>query len=323
MSPRAEGVLSSLERASGWLNSQPLTAAELDGRVVLVDFWTYSCINWIRTAPYVRAWAERYGPQGLVVVGVHTPEFEFERDVDHVRWAVQEMGIEYPVALDPEYAIWRGFDNHYWPALYFVDARGQVRHHHFGEGEYAQSERRIQQLLEEAGAGAGGEPAAIEADGVEAAADWANVKSPETYLGYLRAENFVSPEGAAMDARRSYTAPPHLPLNHWALAGDWTIGRESAAPSEAGGRIAYRFFARDLHLVMGPAASDGSVRFRVLIDREPPGDSHGIDVDEGGNGTMTEPRLHQLVRQRGRVAERTFEIEFLDPGAEAYVFTFG
>jgi hypothetical protein len=233
------------------------------------------------------------------------------------------MGVEYPVALDPEYAVWRGFDNHYWPALYFVDARGQIRHHHFGEGEYEQSERRIQQLLEEAGAGGGGGAAAeVEADGVEAAADWGSLKSPETYLGYLRGENFASPEGAAAVARRAYSVPAHLPLNHWALAGEWTIGRESAVLSEAGGGVAYRFFARDLHLVMGPAGRD-AVRFRVLIDGEPPGDAHGIDVDEDGNGTMSEPRLHQLVRQRSRIAERTFEIEFLDPGAEAYVFTFG
>jgi thiol-disulfide isomerase/thioredoxin len=323
MTSRDEGVLSSLERASGWLNSEPLTAGELAGRVVLVDFWTYSCINWIRTAPYVRAWAERYGPQGLVVVGVHTPEFGFERDVDHVRWAVKEMGVEYPVALDPEYAIWRGFDNHYWPALYFVDARGQIRHHHFGEGEYAQSEQRIRQLLEEAGAGRdGGEPAEVDAVGVDAPADWANLRSPETYLGYLRAANFAFSAGAAKDARRTYTVPAHLPLNHWALAGDWTIGRESAVLSEAGGSLAYRFFARDLHLVMGPAGRD-AVRFQVLIDGEPPGDSHGIDVDGDGNGTVSEPRLHQLVRQRGPVAERLFEIRFVDSGAEAYVFTFG
>jgi thiol-disulfide isomerase/thioredoxin len=324
MTIRSDGVLSALERASGWLNSEPLTAAGLAGRVVLVDFWTYSCINWIRTAPYIRAWAERYEPRGLVVVGVHTPEFEFEKDVDHVRRAVREMGVRYPVALDPEYAIWRGFDNHYWPALYFVDARGQIRHHHFGEGEYEQSERRIQQLLEEAGAGTGGgEPASVDAAGVEAAADWGSLKSPETYLGYLRAQSFASPDGPFPDERRVYAAPGRLRLNQWAVSGDWTIARESAVLHAAGGRISFRFLARDLHLVIGPAVEGGSVRFRVLLDGEPPGASHGLDIDGEGYGTVTEPRLHQLVRQAGSVAERLFEITFLDPGVEAYVFTFG
>ena len=323
MTIHADGVLSSLERASGWLNSEPLTGAALAGRVVLVDFWTYSCINWIRTAPYIRAWAERYEPQGLVVVGVHTPEFEFEKNVDHVRRAVQETDIEYPVALDPEYAVWRGFDNHYWPALYFVDARGQIRHHHFGEGEYEQSEQRIQHLLEEVGVGGSGDPAAVDAAGVEAAADWGSLKSPETYVGYLRSQSFASPDGRFPDERRVYRAPAELRLNQWALAGDWTIGRESAVLHAAGGHVAYRFFARDLHLVMGPAAEGGSVRFRVLIDGDPPGASHGIDVDAEGYGTVAEPRLHQLVRQPGPVAERLFEITFLDAGVEAYVFTFG
>jgi thiol-disulfide isomerase/thioredoxin len=323
MNLRVERELPSLERASGWINSEPLTAAGLRGRVVLVDFWTYSCINWLRTLPYVRAWAGKYGPGGLTVVGVHTPEFRFEHDVDNVGRAVREMGIDYPIALDPDYTIWRGFANHYWPALYFVDAAGQLRDHRFGEGDYADSARLIQTLLTEAGTGSGPDLVSVDAADIEAAADWASLKSPETYLGYDRAENFASTDRPAPDDRRTYATPPELNLNHWALSGDWTAGSESAVGHDAGGRLAIRFHARDLHLVMGPAATGASVRFRVLLDGDPPGESHGLDVDGDGTGIVSWPRLFQLVRQRGPVREHTFEIEFLDPGIAVYVFTFG
>ena len=320
----AERELPSLERASGWINSESLTAAGLRGRVVLVDFWTYSCINWLRTLPYVRSWAGKYGPDRLTVVGVHTPEFRFEHDVDNVRRAVREMGIDYPVALDPDYAIWRGFANHYWPALYFVDAAGQLRDHRFGEGDYEGSERLIQRLLREAGTGAvGPDLVSVDAVGIEAAADWASLKSPETYLGYDRTENFASTDRLAPDDRRTYASPSELNLNRWSLSGDWTAGSESAVGHAAGGRLAVRFHARDLHLVMGPAATGASVRFRVLLDGDPPGESHGLDAGEDGTGIVSWPRLFQLVRQRGPVREHTFEIEFLDPGIAVYVFTFG
>src|SRR5215207_3270592 len=319
-----EGELPSLGGATGWLNSQPLSATSLRGKVVLVQFWTYTCINWLRTLPYVRAWAEKYKGHGLVVVGVHTPEFPFERDVDNIRRALKEMRVVYPVALDSDYAIWRAFENRYWPALYFVDAQGRIRHHHFGEGEYEQSERVIQQLLAEAGAGGGGhELVSVDASGVEAAADWGSLKSPENYVGYERTENFASPGGAVPDKGRAYTAPAQLGLNQWALSGDWTVGKQAVVLNKAGGRIAYRFHARDLHLVMGPAARGTSVRFRVLIDGQPAGAAHGVDVDERGNGTVTDQRLYQLIRQPKPITDRSFEIEFLDAGAEAFAFTFG
>ena len=319
-----KGEMPSLGGATGWLNSQQLTGADLRGKVVLVDFWTYSCINWLRTLPYVRAWAEKYKDQGLVVIGVHTPEFGFERDVDNVRWAMKDMKIDYPVALDSDYAIWRAFKNQYWPALYFVDAKGRIRHHQFGEGDYEQSERILQQLLAEAGnRDVGRELVSPDARGTEAAADWDNLKSPENYVGYDRTENFASPGGLASDTRRVYAAPARLRLNQWALAGEWTVGPQATALGKANGRIAYRFHARDLHLVMGPATRGTSVRFRVLIDGAPPGAAHGLDVDALGNGTVTEQRLYQLIRQQHPIADRQFEIEFLDPGVEAFVFTFG
>jgi thiol-disulfide isomerase/thioredoxin len=319
-----EGELPSLGGATRWLNSQPLTAASLRGKVVLVQFCTYTCINWLRTLPYVRAWAERYGGQGLIVVGVHTPEFQFEKDVDNVRRALKEMGVVYPVALDSDYAIWRAFENQYWPALYFVDARGRVRHHHFGEGDYEQSERVIRQLLAEAGAGGvGQEPISVEAGGVEAAADWGSLKSPENYVGYGRTENFASPGGVSPDGSRIYDAPARLGLNQWALSGEWTMAKGAVALNKSGGRIAYGFHARDLHLVMGPSARGASVRFRVALDGQPPRAAHGVDVDEQGNGTVREQRLYQLIRQPMPVTERRFEIEFLDAGAEAFAFTFG
>jgi thiol-disulfide isomerase/thioredoxin len=319
-----EGELPSFGGANAWLNSEPLTPGSLRGKVVLVQFCTYTCINWLRTLPYVRAWAEKYKGQGLAVVGVHTPEFEFEKDGDNVRRALKEMGVAYPVAVDNDYAIWSAFDNRYWPALYFADAQGRVRHHHFGEGEYEQSEGVIQQLLAEAGAGGGsGELVSVEGRGIEAAADWGSLKSPENYVGYGRAENFASPGGAAADERRDYAAPAQLGLNQWALAGDWTVGRGAVVLNKAGGRIACRFHARDLHLVMGPASRGKSVRFRVALDGQAAGAAHGGDVDEQGNGTVTEQRLYQLVRQPKPVTDRRFEIEFLDPGAEAFAFTFG
>ena len=319
-----EGELPSLGGATGWLNSQPLTAAGLRGKVVLVEFWTYTCINWLRTLPYVRAWAEKYKDQGLVVIGVHSPEFEFEKNVDNVRRAAKDMRVDYPIAIDSDYAIWRAFKNQYWPALYFVDAQGHIRHHQFGEGEYEQSEMIIQQLLAEAGTGGiGHELVSVDARGAEAAADWGSLKSPENYVGYERTENFASPGGAVLDKRRVYAAPARLRLNHWALSGDWTVGKQATVLNKANGRIAYRFHARDLHLVMGPAARGTSVRFRVLIDGQPPGAAHGIDVDDQGNGTVTEQRLYQLIRQPKPIADRQFEIEFLDSGVEAFAFTFG
>jgi thiol-disulfide isomerase/thioredoxin len=319
-----EGELPSLGGATGWLNSPPLTPAGLRGKVVLVGFWTYTCINWLRQLPYVRAWAGKYSDRGLVVIGVHTPEFAFERNADNVRRAVQDMRIDYPVVTDNDYAVWRAFDNHYWPALYFADAQGRIRHHHFGEGEYGQSEMIIQQLLAEAGsARAGDELVSVDARGAEAPADWATLRSPENYTGYDRTENFASPGGAVPGKPHLYTTPAELRLNHWALSGDWTMQEQAATLNQVGGQIACRFQARDLHLVMGPAAPGTPMRFRVLVDGQPPGTAHGIDVDGQGNGTVTQPRLYQLIRQPGPVTERSFEITFLDPGAQAYAFTFG
>jgi thiol-disulfide isomerase/thioredoxin len=319
-----EGKMASLSSATQWLNSQPLTAAALRGKVVLVDFWTYSCINWLRTLPYVRAWAQKYKDQGLVMIGVHSPEFEFEKSVDNVRRAAKDMRVDYPIAIDSDLGIWRAFKNAYWPALYFVDAQGHIRHHQFGEGEYEKSEIIIQQLLAEAGNGSiGHELVSVDARGAEAAADWRSLKSPETYVGYQRTENFASPGGAVSDKRRVYAHPGQLRLNHWSLSGDWTMEKQATVLNKANGRIAYRFQARDLHLVMGPAARGTSVRFRVLIDGQPPGAARGADLDDQGNGTVTEPRLYQLIRQPKPITDRQFEIEFLDPGVEAFAFTFG
>ena len=319
-----EGELSSFRGATTWLNSPPLTATGLRGKVVLIDFWTYTCINWLRTLPYLRAWAEKYRDHGVVVIGVHTPEFSFEHDIENVRQAAQDMRIEYPIAIDNDYAIWSAFHNHYWPALYLVDAQGRIRYHHFGEGAYEQSEMIVQQLLAEAGIGGiDHELASVDAQGAEAAADWGNLRSPENYLGDARTENVASPGGAVLDQPRVYAAPMHLSLNHWALVGDWTVEREATVLNRANGRIVYRFHARDLHLVMGPAMRGTSVRFRVLIDGQVPGEAHGIDVDDQGNGTVTQQRLYQLIRQPGHIADRQFEIEFLDAGVEAFVFTFG
>jgi thiol-disulfide isomerase/thioredoxin len=316
--------LPSLDGATGWLNSAPLTGADLLGKVVLVDFWTYTCINWLRTLGYVRAWAEKYKDHGLIVVGVHTPEFPFERDVDNVREAAKDMAVEYPIALDSDYAVWRAFSNHYWPAVYIADAHGRIRHHQFGEGGYAECERIIQGLLRAAGRdGIGDDLVSVADDGLEAQADWANLKTPETYLGYEQAQNFASPGRAALDERRTYAAPDRLRLNQWALAGDWTIERGASVLNQADGRIALRFHARDVHLVMGPRPRDTSVPFCVLVDGEPPGAAHGLDVDEQGHGTLSQQRLYQLIRERRSITDRTFEISFLAPGVEAYAFTFG
>jgi thiol-disulfide isomerase/thioredoxin len=315
--------LPGFDGATGWLNSPPLTAADVHGRVVLVDFWTYTCINWLRTLGYVRAWAEKYEDQGLVVVGVHTPEFPFEEDVDNVRQAAKGMRVGYPIALDSDYGVWRAFSNRYWPAVYIADAEGQIRHHQFGEGRYEECERVIQQLLREAGSEAiGDDLASVADDGFEAQADWTNLGSPETYLGYEQAQNFASPGGAELDEPRSYVAPDSLKLNHWALAGDWTIERRASVLNGAEGRIVFRFHARDVHLVLRAQAGT-SVPFRALVDGEPPGDAHGLDVDAQGHGTVIEPRLYQLIREPGGITDRTFEITFLAPGVEAYVFTFG
>jgi len=322
--PSQTGELSSLSLATGWLNSEPLTAAGLRGKVVLVDVWTYTCVNWARTLPYVRAWAEKYREKGLVVIGVHSPEFPFERDVDNVRRAAKDMRVSYPSAIDNDFAIWRAFDNRYWPALYLVDANGRIRHHQFGEGGYEQSERAIQKLLAEAGVGGiGHDLVSVDARGLEVAADWGDLKSPENYLGYEFNENFASPGGVVLDKSRLYAVPERLKLNHWALLGDWTVRERVVVLNKASGRIAYRFHARDLNLVMGPAARGTSVRFRVLIDGKPPGAAHGGDVDEQGNGTVSEQRTYQLIRQPKPIADRQFEIEFLDAGVEAFDFTFG
>lgn len=319
-----EGKFPSLEGATGWLNSPPLTPASLRGKVVLVDFWTYSCINWQRTLPYVRAWAEKYKDQGLVVIGAHTPEFEFEKNVENVRRFSKELKVDYPVAIDSNYAIWGAFGNRYWPALYFIDANGAIRHHVFGEGEYAESEKMIQQLLMEAGASnVSRDLVSVHGVGAQAPADWKNQRSPETYLGYARTENFASPERAVPGGHRVYSIPARLGLNQWSVSGDWTMEKQAAVLNEANGRLAYRFHARDLHLVMGPAEQGGRVRYRVLIDGQPPGAAHGADVDEQGIGSVTEQRLYQLIRQPNPIVDRQFEIEFLDPGVEAFVFTFG
>ena len=318
------GALPSLGGATGWLNTPPLTAEGLRGRVVLVDFWTFTCINWLRTLPYVRAWAETYAARGLVVLGVHTPEFAVEHEVAHVRRAAQDLRVAYPIALDNDYAVWRAFGNNAWPALYLADAQGRIRYHHDGEGEYERSESIIQQLLADAGAGeVGPELVAVDGQGAEAAAAWGDLGSPETYVGYARAERFASPGGVLPDARRGYAVSAPLRLNRWGLAGEWAVGREAAVLDAAGGRIAYAFHARDLHLVMGPGAGGAPVRFRVRLDGRPPGAAHGADADDHGEGTVTGPRLYQLIRQPQPIADRQFEIEFLDPGVAAYAFTFG
>jgi thiol-disulfide isomerase/thioredoxin len=305
MSVFARESIPSLGGATEWLNSEPLGPAELRGRVVLVNFWTLTCINWLRQEPYVRAWSRAYRDDGLLVIGVHTPEFGFEHDIDRVRRAVKERDIDYPVAIDNHYEVWSAFDNHYWPALYFVDREGRIRDQHFGEGRYEESERALQKLL-----GVERELVSVERVGVEAEADWDNLGTPETYLGSERGD------------RRAHSLPERLPLNHWTLAGEWTVGPENVVLDQARGSIVFRFHARDAHLVLSPGAAE-PIPFRVLLDGEPPGPSHGTDVDKDGNGLLREGRMYQLVRQRDEVRERTLEITFLEPGAEAYAFTFG
>ena len=319
-----EGRLPELGGATAWINSAPLTPTGLRGNVVVVQFCTFSCINWLRTVPYVKAWAEKYRDDGLVVIGVHSPEFPFEHDLEKIRAALEAMGIAFPIAVDNEFAVWRAFDNAYWPALYFVDARGRIRHHHFGEEDYARSEEVIQQLLTEAGSdGVDGDPVPVEPDGVYLAANWATLRSPETYVGYARTTGFASPGGIAPDRRRVYAEPAQLALNQWGLSGDWTVGDQTATLNEPGGRIVDRFHGRDLNLVLGSRTDGAPVRFRVLVDGMPPTDAHGLDVDERGDGAVSEERLSQLIRNDGPVTDRTFEITFLDAGAQAYVFTFG
>ncbi|MFT3906412.1 MAG: cytochrome c biogenesis protein CcdA [Steroidobacteraceae bacterium] len=321
--PPVEGELPALDGATGWLNSPPLTPQSLRGKVVLVDFWTYSCINCLRSLPYVKSWYARYKDQGLVVIGVHAPEFAFEKKTENVQKAIKDLGVTYPVALDNNYAIWQAFNNQYWPAHYFIDASGRIRGHHFGEGNYDESEQLIRTLLTENGAHLTSGPDAIQATGVQAAADEANVQSPETYIGYSRAENFVSPQSVARDQTQVYSLPPSFTLNQWALRGSWQVDAEMAQAQQAGAAIAFRFRARDLHLVLGPAVDGRPVRFRVLIDGAAPGNAHGVDVDASGTGKVTEQRLYQLIRQSGTIGEHTFSIEFLDAGAQAYSFTFG
>jgi Thioredoxin like C-terminal domain/AhpC/TSA family len=314
---RAETRLPGFDGATEWLNSEPLGPAELDGHVVLVNFWTLTCINWLRQEPYVRAWWQAYRDDGLIVIGVHTPEFSFEHELDGVQQATKERAIDYPVALDNGYEIWSAFANNYWPALYFVDAEGVIRDQHFGEGRYEQSDMLIQRLL-----GVERERISVEGVGVEAEADWEDLRTPETYLGYYRTTQFSSPGDAAFDERGAYELPERLGLNHWALAGEWTIGRENVVLEEAGGSIAYRFHARDAHLVLSPGMRE-PIPFRVLLDGEAPGPSHGVDVDEEGKGVLRDGRMYQLVRQRDGVRDRTVEITFVEPGAEAYAWTFG
>ena len=309
--------LPSLGGATEWLNSGPLGPAELRGHVVLVNFWTLTCINWLRQEPYVRAWSQAYRTDGLVVIGVHTPEFSFEHQLDRVRLATTQRRIDYPVAVDNDHAIWSAFDNHYWPALYFVDTDGVIRDQHFGEGRYEQSERVLQRLL-----GVRRELVPVEGVGVEAEADWEHLGTPETYLGYGRGDQFASPDDATFDERRAYELPEHLHLNHWALAGEWTIGRERVVLDKARGTLAYRFRARDAHLVLSRGTRE-PIPFRVLLDGQAPGPSRGVDVDDDRNGVLADGRLYQLVRAHDTVRARTLEIRFREPGAEAYVFTFG
>lgn len=319
-----EGRLASFEGATGWLNSEPLTPESLHGRVVLVDFWTYTCVNWLRTLPYLRAWAAKYRDGGLTIVGVHTPEFGFEHDLDNVVAAARRLGVEYPIAIDNDYAVWQAFANHFWPAVYLADIDGRLRHHHFGEGEYAQTEMVVQQLLLDRGTGRVDQALVmVDPSGLEVAADWRTLESPETYTGYGQGSGFVSDDVAVFDESHDYALPERLALNTWGLAGAWTVGRHAAISDEPGGRIGFQFHARDLNLVMGPTRRGASIPFRVFLDGQTARDTAGSDVDAVGGGMLDEQRTYQLIRQPGPVRDRRFEIEFLGPGAEAYCFTFG
>lgn len=319
-----EGKAPALDGAVAWLNSAPLTGSALHGKVVLVDFWTYTCINCLRALPHVKAWAEHYRDRGLVVVGVHTPEFDFEKELPNVRRALGELGITYPVAVDSNYRIWRAFDNHYWPAHYFIDARGHIRHHHFGEGEYGASEKIIRDLLGEAGHPVDDLPyAPVSASGVQLAPDMARIGSPETYLGYVRAQRFASRGGIVADRSHSYEAPTQPALNRWGLGGHWSVHEEQATLDQPGGSIVYRFSARDLNLVLGPGKDAKPIRFSVLLDGQRPGADHGGDIDAQGDGTIIHQRLYQLIRSSEGAREHSFEIRFHDAGVQAFAFTFG
>jgi cytochrome c biogenesis protein CcdA/thiol-disulfide isomerase/thioredoxin len=319
-----EGPLPDLSGAVTWLNSPPLSNKSLKGKVVLVDFWTYSCINCLRALPYVEGWSAKYKDAGLVVIGVHTPEFAFEKERANVEKAVRDLKVTYPVAIDSDYKLWQAFHNEYWPAHYFIDGKGRIRDHHFGEGEYAESERVIQELLQENGAQlSSSAPIRVAGAGAAAAPDSANVRSPETYIGYHRAGHFASTEPIVHDSRRAYAPQPRLSLNQWALGGSWTVSAESAVLQASPGKVVFRFHARDLHLVLGTTKEGKPVRFTVKLDGTPPGEDHGADADSGGAGAVQGHRLYQLIRQKGPVEDRTFEIEFLDPGVQAFAFTFG
>ena len=318
-----EGRLPAFDGATGWLNSEPLTPEDLRGRVALVDFWTYTCVNWLRTLPYIRAWVEKYADQGLTVIGVHTPEFGFEHDADNVRAQARDLRVEYPIALDNDYGVWTAFANHFWPAVYLADAEGRIRYHHFGEGEYAMTEMVIQQLLMDAGAeGIDQDLVSVDPRGLEVAADWQALRSSETYVGYGQSVGFASSDAAVFDEPHGYELPP-LQVNQWGLSGTWTVARHAGLSQDAGGRIGFRFHARDLNLVMGPVVRGASVSFRVLLDGMPPGAAAGVDASPDGSGILRDQRTYQLIRQSGPIADRLFEIEFLDAGAEAYCFTFG
>jgi len=319
-----EGRLASFARATAWLNSAPLSSEELRGRVVLVDFWTYTCVNWLRTAPYLRAWSAKYATAGLVTVGVHTPEFGFESDLDNVTAHAHSLRIDYPIAVDDGYGIWDDFANRYWPALYLADAKGRIRFHHFGEGEYAMTEMAIQQLLVESGSPAVDTSLVVaEPQGLEVAADWSSLRSPETYLGYGQSTGFVSDDPAHYDRSHHYTGGDILRRNEWDVSGEWVIARHAAMLARPGGRISFAFHARDVNLVLSPGRDGADIRFRVYLDGVPVGPAHGTDVTELGMGVVTSPNTYQLVRQPGRIVDHTMEIEFLDGGVEAYCVTFG
>ena len=318
-----EGAMPELDGAVAWLNSPAMSRRALRGKVVLVNFWTYTCINSLRPMPYLKDWATKYGAQGFIVVGVHTPEFSFEHELRNVQDSVNTLNVPFPVAVDSNYRIWRSFGNQYWPAQYLVDAKGRVRYHHFGEGDYGETERAVQELLKENGATVTSDTSSVSGVGIEAAPDWADLRSPETYVGYRQAENFASPERVHKDSTEAFNPPPSLLLNHWALSGSWNVNSESAVLEVAPGRVVFRFHSRDLHFVLAPAKDGTPIRFRVMLDGAPPGENAGVDAAPDGTGVVREPRLYQLIRQKGLIKDQVFEIELLDPGVQAFDFTFG